>query len=495
MPDSNRLPAYHFDFSDGINNRGMYTRTSSHRDDGHPRRLGFFLNDASFISTLGVPLDPLCADILDVFAATAIADRRSPRNAVNNASGSRAIPRRRISLEIGVRCRDLWQRSEIKAGLETLLADLTRDNWDLTFVSRTSTPRVSEVQQFMFARRFSERSIVALHSGGMDSFLGLVGAIDEAKADAILAVSVISHPRVEKLTRAVLASIETALEHQGPDVIGVQFGLHHSTLSGSFAERESSQRTRILPCLAAGVVVAITTGTDRLNVTENGIGAFNLRYTPGQSGAMMNRAMHPRTLWSFANLISELLGRTFTLANDGLFLTKAQLLNRRMSNRFVEALKQTASCERIPWISAHEPCGVCSSCLLRRLSLHGAGLHFIDDIDGDRGVDVLSNAFGLDGKNAIPLLAFAAQADDLRRAMSHVRPSQELRNRFPELAPVDYLADSLGLSLDELQRTVATLYRRHLNEWDSFAVAIPSFRETMSQMPLPLFPERISVAG
>lgn len=496
MKDPACVPTFHFDFSDGLNSLGTYTRTTPHFDGGLPKRFGFSLDDATLFTPIGIRLVPVFADLIDVCSAVSIANRRSPRNVCNDTSGPRLLPKRRIRITIGVRCRSLWQRPEIREDLELFLADLSHDDWEITFVSRTSTPRRSEAQEHLFGRRIPESPIVALHSGGMDSFLGLVGAINRAEADAVLAVSVISHPRVRTLTHAVVDSIQSVSGHQVPVLIGLQSGLHHVALSKSFADRESSQRTRILPCLAVGVAVAAMTGSDELQVTENGIGAFNLRYTPGHNGAMMNRAMHPQTLHRFARIASEVIGRSICIVNDGLFQTKGQLLTERMGDQFKDALQKTASCERIPWSLADEPCGTCSSCLLRRMSLRAAGLRSIDDDVARRmQVNVLSDTFDLDHDNAVPLLAFAAQADDLRRALDHVRPDQELRKRFPELARNDGLAESFGLSSQELRRTVVKLYRQHLREWDKFAASVPSFRQTTSQLPLPLDIEQVPVAG
>ena len=72
---------------------------------------------------------------------------------------------------------------------------------------------------------------------------------------------------------------------------------------------ESSQRSRGLLFLAAGIATAWALRQDQLRVFENGIGAINLPYLRSQFGSQATRAMHPRTLLLAQNLAAAISHR------------------------------------------------------------------------------------------------------------------------------------------------------------------------------------------
>lgn len=489
------IPAYDFDFSTGVNWHGVYYRTAPHLNDGQPRQFRYAFSDDHLVLPLGKTLSQELADLIDVFAVVRIADARAPR-VIPSYPPSSVEGSRRLGTVVGLRDPTRWNTPEIKDELEALLSWLTGDEWLFDFVPRTAAPRRSEAQLSLLAPQLTSSSVVRLHSGGLDSWLGLAASLRNAEADAVLAVSVISHPRIARLTSDVLAKTRSASAMSAPMLIGLHLGLHHLQSVGQFSERESSQRTRILACLAAGLSVATLVGSDELRVMENGVGAINLRNIPAQIGAMMNRATHPRTLHWVARIASTILDRPIRIVNDGLLRTKAELLSECDSAQFLEAITATASCERLPWYPAQRACGTCPSCILRRLAIRAA---MIDELDDARhrelDLDLLSQRIDLASANAVPLLAMAEQAETLRRTLADGRPYEALRAQFSELIHLALEADALNVEPTDLEARVVRLYRRHLRDWDAFASAIPALSPAPSQLPLPLTPSQMAAAS
>lgn len=486
------IATYHFDFGEGLNRRGTYVRTAPHIDGGCPHRFGFVLDDVGIVLPLGTILSPELADLVDICSAIRVADGRAPRG----VCGETLLPRRKMHAVIGIRRVSLWSQPAVRDAFEELLAWLAHDDWTFEFVPRPSGPSASGRQMPLLSGTIPHRPIVALHSGGMDSCLGLIEALICGEAEAVVAVSLVTHPRIGRPVRFVLDKLQAARNSGEPKLFGLELGLHHASVNSTFADRESSQRTRILPCLAAGLGVAAMTGSDELRITENGVGAINLRYIPGQLGGAMNRAMHPRTLHTFASIASLIAGRPFRIVNDGFFRTKAQLLSERVESRFIEAIRTTVSCERLPWYPAGHSCGTCASCLLRRVTLRAAELLGIDDVVHQQvDVDLLTTTIDLRQDKAVPLLAFEAQAAELHLALKQAQPYRALRARFPELIDLEMEATALGLDSRMLQAAVVQLYRRHVREWDHFAALVPALGRASVQLPLPLVRVPVAAAG
>lgn len=89
---------------------------------------------------------------------------------------------------------------------------------------------------------------------------------------------------------------------------------------------ESSQRSRGLLFLAAGVATAWAVHQDHLRVFENGIGAVNLPYLRSQQGAEASKAVHPLTLRMVEDLARAVSGGTFVVDTPAMALMRLQSL-------------------------------------------------------------------------------------------------------------------------------------------------------------------------
>ena len=160
-------------------------------------------------------------------------------------------------------------------------------------------------------------SIPVLHSGGLDSCLGLIEASERAN---VFATSVVTHDRPGKVQRDVISNLRDGTLHEitwAPIYIGLS-GVPRSA-------QESSQRSRAFLYLVAGAVASVLAETYELQVCENGVGSINLPYSRGQLGVDNTRAMHPLTLGRFSRLSSRLMGFGVNIRNIGLWKTKREL--------------------------------------------------------------------------------------------------------------------------------------------------------------------------
>ncbi len=327
-----------------------------------PLRFGadMTLSGHAVVDRLSRALPALAADLLEIAASIHAIDRLVPRPAERQRPPG-TVWARSLWADIPVREPDRW-RQQIPL-LSQLLHWLTDDAWFLEFSQIQSGAGVLDTpQQFLFDTVPAGAAPV-LFSGGLDSAAGL--AQELLHSDAV-GISVHTNGWMWRVQRRVLAALNEASHHQCVP-LRYRISMRNS--------RESSQRSRGLLFLAAGVATAWAVHQDHLRVFENGIGAVNLPYVRSQQGAEASKAVHPLTLRMVQDLASAVSKRTFVIDAPALALTKAELL-RRAPSTARKALGLTVSCDvefaaRVP---EHRACGACTSCLLRLQSLTAAGL-------------------------------------------------------------------------------------------------------------------------
>jgi 7-cyano-7-deazaguanine synthase in queuosine biosynthesis len=349
---------------------------------------------------------------------------------------------RELRVEIPVRQPALW--NDHASALAELLSWLTDDSWMLTFTNRGGSAGPLDVSQGFLFDRIPDGAAPVLFSGGLDSGAGLATYL--ADADAV-AISVDTNNWMQHVQQRVLRELKAVSRHACVPLryrVSVRDQRHPA---------ESSQRSRGLLFLAAGIATAWTLRHDRLQVFENGIGAINLPYLRSQFGSQAPKAMHPRTLRTAQGLASAVSGRPFRIDAPGMTATKAQLI-RRAPAAADGALADTVSCDtgfsaRVP---RHAPCGTCTSCILRRQALHAAGKAHLDAGAGYRASSL---------ESSVELQVMRWQESRLRHCLEQPDPWTALISEFPELL------DTAPLTPTE----VVGLYRSYVQEWEDLPEA------------------------
>lgn len=393
------------------------------------------------VDRLSCALPALAADLLEI-AASVYAIDRLVRRPTKRQRPPGAVWARSLWADIPVCEPDRW-RQQIPL-LSELLRWLTDDDWSFEFSQLQSGAGVLDTPQEFLFDTVPPNTTPVLFSGGLDSAAGL--ALELLQGDAV-GISVYTNGWMSQVQRRVLAALNEASHHKCVP-LRYRISVRNST--------ESSQRSRGLLFLAAGVATAWAVHRDRLRVFENGIGAINLPYLRSQQGAEATKSVHPLTLRLVQQLASTVSERTFVIDAPAMALTKAELLHIAPSTAH-KALGLTVSCDvgfaaRVP---EHKACGACTSCLLRLQSLNAAGLTGLLplDIHDRRGHDRDFN-----------LHAMIWQVTRMQACLESPEPWRRLVSEFPELIDVTSLT----------QQEVVRLYRAYVQEWSSIEDAVRS---------------------
>lgn len=467
------VPSYRFAFPGGLTQRGRLIRVSPAINEGRSHRFHYYLDDRPLAFPLGRRIPAELADLLDVCAAIYFADRQGLRSVEDDVRPPAERWHRRFEeVAIPVRRRDAWRSAEVRRLLEDLTAFVSDDDWTFRFDRRESDPRPAESQVDLFSADRQPAPLAVLHSGGLDSLFGLIGAARSGEAGTVLAVSVVTHQRLRHVTERVLTELRPCLPGVRFEELRLCVGI--SGIGRPLDDRERSQRTRSLLYLAGGVAAGVLAGRDTLRVTENGPGAINLPCMPGQLGARATRAMHPKTLGLFADLASVILERRIVITNGGLFRTKGELAEILRDDRFAAAARETVSCERFPYHPAHRGCGTCGSCLYRRIALNAAGLSDLDDgrYSHHDDVDLLAPDLRWDRHDIVPLFAQRELVERLRALIATDRPFAALDAAFPTIDDVVSVAPYLGLEEHQAQIELVRLFEAHVRDADAFFARI-----------------------
>lgn len=207
-----------------------------------------------------------------------------------------------------------------------------------------------------------------------------------------------------------------------------------------------------------------------MSLFENGIGAINLPMTEFQIGTDNTRATNPLALLEMSKLLSMIFDEPFVIENLALWSTKTELCRALIDSPLRQTISQTVSCDGS--FSRRErrkrQCGVCTSCLLRRLSLIAADL--VDaDLPHDYQFDILKAS---SIKNANRLFQFKAMRNHiqkLRNCLEAQNPWFELSHSYPILEEIKLSLGILTKDNKELiQNKILYLYSNYVQEWSIF---------------------------
>ncbi len=415
-------------------------------DGGNWTASGSMLLDGVRKSSALGPFTTCERDLLRVMASILAADRLSPRRNVGLRRSSRNLAwQRAIRLRVAVEDPKRWNGQV--GFLARLLYFMTDDTWELSF-SAAARPALQESLPHAGTKRPAE---IALFSGGLDSVAGLF-VRSRAQGGTFLAVSACGNDVRGRAQTAALRGL-CAL---GVRAHSLKLAHQLRDTNRSRARMEASQRSRGLLFLAMGAVTASHHAMPTFSVYETGVGGINLPMSSAQVGAQGTRAMHPRTLALFDDLLTSVLDRPVRVVAPFYLLTKGELC-RAAGTTIAILASLTMSCDEGEGHKPHamEHCGVCTSCVFRRISLFSAGLR--SDRTGYR--DLVMRRHG-----NYELRAFEGHAAQLHSCQTFadlvaISPEARFASRLP-LESVMTRADS--------EKHVVAMYQRYAREISSF---------------------------
>lgn len=253
-----------------------------------------------------------------------------------------------IALDVAVVDPAPWtaQASELAEALRFLTGDV----WHLTF-------RAGGIPCPHFQGRLHDRDSVCLFSGGLDSFLGALAALNGG-------------------ARPLLVSQGSAKEIGPQQRLAAALGLEAHRFDGRVAERwrppyEGSTRARSILFFAYGALAATGCGIREVLVPENALIAINPPFTERRMGSLSTRTTHPHFM-SRLNEVWAAAGVDAELRNPFFATTKGEMLAQGHHPQLVDLAAQTYSCGKGK--RANGQCGRCVPCLIRRASFPAAGM-------------------------------------------------------------------------------------------------------------------------
>lgn len=392
----------------------------------------------------------LSHDIASLLGAVKLSDRSFPR------SHSRGWGRS-LKVELPVFELELWRRQSVNQSLLECLQYLTGDRWEFLFVKRRRKA-ASAGQAHLLSAPDGPRVFVPF-SHGLDSFAQSELLASRERSLEIVRVNINSnsHPGTWKSLgrRGRIRAISISSRVDEP----------HRT--------EPSFRTRPFIYDMMAAYGAAMSGAHRVLVPENDQGSLGGSLVPLGIEAP-HRSCHPGFTSRLARFVFTLTGRNVRFEHPALFLTKGQVLSclvkiRPNSSEWLAAHPSCSYDAR----HAHDNgrkvhCGVCGNCLLRRLSVHAAG---VVDHTPYRVVDIhaptIESTFG----NRVLPREFSAYSDVAKNSARGMQRLAELAQEpdAPRVwAEKDGIARYQERSILEIREDMFALLRQHHMEWTAF---------------------------
>lgn len=390
---------------------------------------------------------PVAADMIDLASALHVADRVVP---------TRKEDRREIGIELPLRRPEIF--SSNRELLQSSLRQCCVDRLRLAFSKRARRDDHFYQDQLPLEKNSYE---VALFSGGLDSFAGLMQRAQRFPNSSFALVGAGSNREILGLQEELVEDIHRRLGNYRP--ILLQTRIHPRGTENVPGTKNDTLRLRGIVFMLIGAAHAILMGEDRLHVYENGVGALNLPFSGGDPRIDHTRAVHPRTLRKVSNFVSSIQERPFEIRNPFLFSTKAEMCDS-LDPTVIEMVAYTVSCDSKPRedfdCGRVRHCGSCSSCLLRRHALQSSSLRdetlYASDVPEGKSYH----------RNGSHLRAMRSQLNDIEKCLRQSDPWEALVKKYPSTLACGFFpgdSETAKQKIVDLFRTYVAEWRRHDN--------------------------------
>jgi len=396
----------------------------------------------------------ISSDIIDLAVAIFAADRVCIEDFFSLS--------REIQIDLPLRNPNIFNNSAIIDELKDLLNWGTGSIWTFNFLKRSNKRSVEKSSSITFPDDVQE---VALWSGGLDAFAGLIQRKNKFydKDFALIGTG------ASNLTFGKQKKARNILPNDIKDKTRLyQIPIRWRGVSKKDKDINRYMRSRGIVFALIGSVAAYNQKLTELFIYENGTGAFNLPYNSSSVGVDNARSIHPITLYKISILLSNLYNVNFKIHNPFIFSTKAQML-KTLPDEYKNLIKETISCDK-PHRERPIQCGYCSSCLLRRQSIAAAG------INDETSYNKLSVKLLDSGKKKY----FDHMNNQVNRLsqilLSNSSMDSKWRN-FTQLYPdlddvVEILYESEGFSFTDTKKNIINLYKNYIEEWIFFEASL-----------------------
>lgn len=383
--------------------------------------------------------EPLIYDAMMLAAAIEYADRATRRPALGWT--------RVLSLRLPVHAPQRWAAPDVAHSLHDALRFLTGDEWTIDFVQRCSDAPSPTQESLQLPVK--TRAVIA-YSEGMDS--RAVAGLMAAALD-------------EQLVRVRVGQKAGGLPGRGDRE---PFATVPYTVS---ARGESSARSRGFKFALISGLAAYLTEAGEIVVPESGQGAFGPALVTA-AHAYPDYRNHPLFTRRMERFLGALFGRPFKFTFPRLWHTKGETLRAYSALPGSETWGDTKSCWRgARWSTLNgklTQCGICAACLLRRMSVHAAGLeeprgaYICDDLTAS----AIEAAVNQDFRRMSRAFREYAIAGALH--LDHLADMAAPGNRAAVERHAAVAAPSLDMAASEVAARLGGVLERHASEWNSF---------------------------
>jgi len=395
--------------------------------------------------------EPDAWDALLVAAAVEFADKTKRRPAYTW--------RRHFQLLIPVHNPRLWNSSKVETALRDALEFLTGDEWRFEFVARKKdAERPGQIQLSL------EPQVEAVipFSNGLDS-CAVAGLMERRMGNKLVRIRLGSGLHEGK-----------ALSRQRKAFTRIPYDIS----PGEKPFVESSARSRGFKFAVISGIAAFLSNAGKIIVPESGQGALGPSLvTVGQAGE--DYRSHPLFTRRMETFLKELLGHTVRYEFPQIWNTKAETLRQ-----FVDECKDSSwSVTRSCWQQNRQSsvdekwrhCGICAACMLRRLSVHAAGLGEAKEAyvweDLSAATLKAGAAASFERSKITPAMKEYAIAGALH--LDHLAGILDSPANAPTLDLAAYqLGESLGISEEQSRRKLNRMLQQHSLEWKNFMTSL-----------------------
>jgi 7-cyano-7-deazaguanine synthase in queuosine biosynthesis len=366
--------------------------------------------------------------------------------------------RRAFSLRVPVHDVDHWQQAKVSGALREALEYLTGDSWNIRFYGR-HRPQ-DRPQQTTFELSSNAEAVIPF-SNGLDS-RAVAALMQRSMKDGLVRVRLASK----------LQDSEGLRGHR------LAFTNIPYKVGGNAAE--SSMRSRGFKFSLISGIAAFLSGANRVIVPESGQGALGPSLVPvGQT--YDDYRSHPTFTRKMERFLKALFEAEVEFVFPQLWETKAETLKRFIDECGDRSWRMTRSCwqqsRQVGVNGKRRQCGICAACMLRRMSVHGAGA----DEPGDQYVwerlDVGTFEKGVAKQYSPDRIGPAMQEYAIAGTLhlDHLAALRKTSGKPGSFAvPVFHLSQALGIERDEVRRRLERLIAQHAQEWTNFVSSLGS---------------------
>lgn len=386
-------------------------------------------------------------DALLVAAAVEFADRIQHRSALKWD--------RQLQLRIPVHDPDRWNDRKVSAALHDALNFLTGDQWQISFRARTKP--VDAVQQQRFELAAGITTVIPF-SDGLDS-RAVAGLMAKELGDKLILVRLGSKG----------SDVRSSHRYRYP-FTSVPYHVRPGT--GRFVE--SSARSRGFKFALICGLAAYLAKADQIIVSESGQGSLGpALVTVGQ--AYEDYRSHPLFTNRMEKLFAAIFQHEVKYQFPRIWNSKAETLAKFVEQCESSEWAGTLSCwqqnRQVSVEKKRRQCGICAACMLRRMSIHAAGLtesketYVWEDLTAstfEQGAALSFPSQKITGKMKQYAIAGTLHLDHLAGLRASPANARTLDlNAFQ-------LSRSLCLPEQNVQQKLNRLLMQHEKEWKNF---------------------------